>query len=265
MSSFPATSDLSLPARHMLGFTVHPGSIVDYVTLIERSVTEKRNITVFYHNLHSLYAYFTSARLRRCYDKYLSLIDGMPVIWLLQLGRRPVTREQRVTYVDFIWPMLESARDNQHRVFHLGQNSVVQQKALSIIRQRVPGIIIGGHDGFFNLEAECTESMRVIRDVNDFGADLLLVGFGAPKQEYWVTAHRHLINAPAVFTCGACMEYVAGAVKTPPRWMGKLGLEWSYRLWENPWRFAFRYLLEPVLLGAILLYNLLFRRGTGKP
>lgn len=58
-----------------------------------------------------------------------------------------------------------------------------------------------------------------------------------------------------VFTCGACMEYVAGAVRTPPRWMGPLGLEWSFRLIENPRRFAFRYLVEPILLGAILLRN----------
>jgi len=253
-----------LQAEHLLGFTTHPGTIADYVSLIRKSVKERRQITVFYHNLHSLYSYFTSTRLRQCYDKYLTLVDGMPVIWLLRLGGANVTREHRITYVDFIWPMLESAKDDNLRVFHLGQSREVQQQALNIIRERIPGLNIEGHDGYFDLTPGSPESMQVIQQVNDYGTDLLLVGFGAPKQEFWVDANRHLINAPVLFTCGACMEYVAGAVKTPPRWMGKLGLEWSYRLLENPRRFAFRYLIEPLLLGAILLRNLLFKSSSGK-
>lgn len=240
--SNPVISDAEplLPEHAMLGFTTHPGTIGDYVDLIEKSITERRKTTVFYHNLHSLYSYFTSEPLRQCYDKCLALVDGMPVVWLLRLGGHDVNREHRVTYVDFIWPMLEAARDNQRKVFHVGQKADIQQQALNIIRERVPGIMIEGHDGYFNLDTECWESMQVIKQINDFGTDLLLVGFGAPKQEYWIDAHRSLIDAPAVFTCGACMEYVAGAVKTPPRLMGRTGLEWSYRLFENPRRFAFR-------------------------
>ena len=104
----------------------------------------------------------------------------------------------------------------------------------------------------------------MINTINEFGTDLLLVGFGAPRQEAWISAHRDQLNASAVFTCGACMEYVAGAVKTPPRWMGQLGLEWSFRLFENPKRFAFRYLIEPILLGAILAFNGIKSLVTGK-
>lgn len=253
-----------LADHRMLGFRVNPGTISDWVGLIGDAVQNKRKETVFYHNLHSLYTYFTDERLRNCYDKYKALADGMPVIWLLQLGRRSVTREQRVTYVDFIWPLLEGARDNGWKVYHLGQSSEIQQQALTNIRQRLPGIEIDGHDGYFDLTADSAETRTVIDGINKFDTDLLLVGFGAPKQEYWVDEHREQINANALFTCGACMEYVAGAVKTPPRWMGKTGLEWSYRLIENPKRFAFRYLVEPVLLGLILARNLvsgLFRGG----
>ena len=60
------------------------------------------------------------------------------------------------------------------------------------------------------------------------------------------------------------MEYVAGAVKTPPRWMGRIGLEWSFRLIEDPKRFAFRYLVEPILLGAILVFNGIKNLISGK-
>ena len=249
----PANS--SLQKRSMLGFFTHPGTMQEYLDLIKTSITKREPCTVFYHNLHSLYSYFTSPELRKYYDKATVLVDGMPVIWLQKLAGEPLTRDHRVTYVDFILPMMELAQQNGWKVYHLGQSADIQQSALDIIRSKVPGIEISGHDGYFDLSPQCPESLEVIKGVNDFGTQLLLVGFGAPKQEAWLHAHRDQIDAAAVFTCGACMEYVAGAVKTPPRWMGRVGLEWSFRLFENPRRFAFRYLVEPLLLAAILGWN----------
>lgn len=239
----------------LLGFFAHPGSMKDYLALTERSIVSGQKHTVLYHNLHSLYSYFTDKSLKAHYQGTTVLIDGMPVIWLMQLFRKPVTREHRITYVDFIMPLMTLARDKGWSVYHVGQHSTVQKKALEIISDQCPGIRISGHDGYFNQQPNSDESLEVIRQINAANSDIVLVGFGAPKQEAWLQAHRGLIEAPMVFTCGACMEYVAGAVRTPPRWMGPLGLEWSFRLIENPRRFAFRYLVEPILLGAILLRN----------
>jgi len=239
-----------LQKRSLLGFFAHPGTLTEYLELTRRAVEQSKPTTVLYHNLHSLYSYFTDSDLKRHYQDTTVLVDGMPVIWLMQLLRIPVTRDHRITYVDFIMPLMELARDNNWPVFHVGQQSEVQQKALEIIREKVPGIDISGHDGYFNQEAQHPESLNVIEQMNSNQSAIVLVGFGAPKQEAWLHAHRQLIEAPIVFSCGACMEYVAGAVKTPPRWMGRVGLEWSFRLLENPRRLA-----EPILLGFILLRN----------
>ena len=244
-----------LSKHELLGFFAHPGSLDDYLALIRTSVSESRPCTVLYHNLHSLYSYFTSSDLQRDYADKTVLVDGMPVIWLMRLAGIPVTRQHRLTYVDFIIPMMELARDNGFRVYHVGQHRDIQEKALRVIREKVPGIEIDGHDGYFDQTPQSADSLDVISKINDNGSNIVLVGFGAPKQEAWVHAHRSQINAEAVFTCGACMEYVAGAVRTPPRWMGRCGLEWSFRVMENPRRFAFRYFVEPVLLAAILLKN----------
>ena len=253
-----------LQDHDLLGFRLNPGTIGDYIHFIAEAINGQQRETVFYHNLHSLYSYFTSARLKQCYDRegITVLADGMPLIWLMKLTGLKASREQRVTYVDFIWPMLEAARDNNWKVYHVGQEKSVQDKALAAIRERLPGLQIEGHDGYFDMTDNSEDSLRVIQSVNQYETDLLLVGFGAPKQEYWLDAHRKSINAPAVFTCGACMEYVAGVVKTPPRWMGKVGLEWAYRLTENPRRFAFRYLVEPLILGVILARSLVFKRNS---
>ena len=258
------TASSILPKRNLLGFFTHPGTLDEYLELIKHSVETHKPCTILYHNLHSLYSYFSSESLRRFYDGTTVLIDGMPIVWLYRLAGMPLTREHRITYVDFIMPMMEMARDNNWKVYHLGQSADIQQKALQIIRDQVAGIQITGHDGYFDQNVQSDESLNVINDVNDFNADLLLVGFGAPRQEAWLHAHRAQLNVQAVLTCGACMEYVAGVVKTPPRWMGRLGLEWSFRLLENPRRFAFRYLVEPILLALMLARNWLRTRFVDK-
>ncbi|MFK8082865.1 MAG: WecB/TagA/CpsF family glycosyltransferase [Granulosicoccus sp.] len=246
----------TIPERHeLLGFFAHPGTLQDYLLLASQSIAAKEKRTVLYHNLHSLYSYFTSAELRKHYENTTVLVDGMPLIWLMKLCRLPVNRDHRLTYVDFIMPLMQLAEQQQWTVFHVGQHHSVQEVALNRIRSANPDIDIKGHDGYFDLTPQGNESLAVVDAINSANTQLLLIGFGAPKQEAWLAAHRHLINAPIVFTCGACMEYVAGHVKTPPRWMGRLGLEWSFRLLENPRRFAFRYFVEPVILLAILLRN----------
>ncbi|NND91923.1 MAG: WecB/TagA/CpsF family glycosyltransferase [Granulosicoccus sp.] len=252
-----AIDTIELPQYSLLGFFAHPGTVSDYLAFTERAVRNSERHSVLYHNLHSLYSYFTDAKLRSYYQGTTVLVDGMPVIWLMQLCRIPVDRAHRLTYVDFIMPLMTLARDNGWNVFHVGQQAQVQAKALDTVRNHCPGISIEGHDGYFDQQPNSPESLAVIEQINAADSQIVLIGFGAPKQEAWLHAHRHLINAPMVFTCGACMEYVAGAVRTPPRWMGRLGLEWSFRLLENPRRFAFRYFVEPVLLGAILLKNAL--------
>jgi len=249
-----------LPRHELLGFAVHPGSLEDYLAFLDARIEARDKCTVLYHNLHSLYSYFTDDALRRDYAGTTVLVDGMPVIWLMRALGFPVTREHRLTYVDFILPMMRLALERDWKVFHVGQDAATQARALEIIRREVPGIRIDGHHGYFDQEAGGEESGAVIERMNTGGFDLVLVGFGAPRQEAWIGAHRTLIDAPAVLACGACMEYVAGAVRTPPRWLGKLGLEWAFRLLENPRRFAFRYAAEPLLLGMILARNA-FRDG----
>jgi len=258
------SSNNGLQRRTLLGFFAHPGTIEDYLNLISTSVSGNEKCTVFYHNLHSLYTYFTSKTVQKLYEGTTVLVDGMPVIWLYNLFGAKLSREHRITYVDFIIPVMQHAADNNWKVFHVGQDEQMVTDALAVIREKVPGVEINGHHGYFEKEPQCNESLKVIEEINDFGAQLLFVGFGSPTQELWLDAHRDQINANVVFCAGACMEYVAGAVKTPPRWMGRVGLEWSFRLIENPRRFAFRYLVEPILLFGILAFNGIKALLTGK-
>lgn len=251
-----------LTALHFLGFDAHPGSCDDYLTHVQHSVDNQQNTTVLAHNLHSLYLYYRSSSLRKCYENKVNMVDGMPIIWLLQLAGKKIAgnkidRTKRLTYVDFIWPLLQQAQQNNWRVCHVGQSSAVQQQALANIKAKFPDLQLLGIPGYFDHTANSAGSLSVVEEINDFSPQLLLVGLGSPLQEHWIFHHRQQLQVPAVLSCGACMEYVAGNVGTPPRWMGRTGLEWSYRLLENPRRFASRYLLEPwALLFSMLRYRL---------
>ncbi len=241
----------------LLGFKSHLGTCVDYLQHLKNIVETNSTTTVLAHNLHSLHLYYRSSSLRQCYLNSVNMVDGMPIIWLLKLAGKKASTEQRLTYVDFIWPLLEQAQEQNWRVCHIGQSSEVQQRAIGKIKKRLPNLELLGIPGYFDQQQNSSETHTVIAEVNKFAPQLLLVGLGSPLQEHWIDQHRSQLHVPAVLSCGACMEYVAGDVGTPPRWMGRTGLEWSYRFFENPKRFAGRYLIEPWgLMFSMLRYRL---------
>jgi N-acetylglucosaminyldiphosphoundecaprenol N-acetyl-beta-D-mannosaminyltransferase len=98
------------------------------------------------------------------------------------------------------------------------------------------------HHGFLQTPSEAAQ---VLESVAAFNPHLVLVGMGMGRQERWILDNLERFDAASIMTVGACMEYVAENVKTPPRWMGRAGCEWLFRLLENPSRFWYRYIIEP--------------------
>jgi N-acetylglucosaminyldiphosphoundecaprenol N-acetyl-beta-D-mannosaminyltransferase len=96
--------------------------------------------------------------------------------------------------------------------------------------------------------------LAVVQDIVDYRPQVLLVGMGMGIQERWILQNLDILSPTSVCTVGACMEYIAGAAATPPRWMGQAGLEWLFRLTENPGRFWYRYLVEPWFVLAYILW-----------
>jgi N-acetylglucosaminyldiphosphoundecaprenol N-acetyl-beta-D-mannosaminyltransferase len=239
------------------GFQVNPGTIDEYLNFTASTIAGRGRVSLFDHNLHSLYAYFRYPHLRRLYQDATVMVDGMPVIAMLQLAGCAVERRHRVTWVDYIWPLLERAETAGWRVFYVGSDPVTCERALTRIRERLPRLEIAGRHGYFDTRPGSAANADVVGAINLFETDLCLVGMGTPLQQEWIGEHRAGVRAPVMVFCGGCMEFVAGTAPTPPRWLGPLGLEWSYRLLSDPRRFARRYLVEPwVLLAMMLTYRL---------
>jgi N-acetylglucosaminyldiphosphoundecaprenol N-acetyl-beta-D-mannosaminyltransferase len=99
----------------------------------------------------------------------------------------------------------------------------------------------------------------VLAAIRSFRPHILMVGMGMPRQEHWILDNLDEIEVRVILTAGACMDYVAGAVPTPPRWMGRWGLEWLFRLGSDPTRLWRRYLIEPWFVFRLFIRDLLAR------
>ncbi len=238
----------------LLGVKVDTLSIGELNHLVRRAINIEENILIANHNLHSIYLYHHDEEMKAFYQKadYIH-IDGMPlVIWGRLLGY-PLKRDQRVTYVDWIHPLMKMAESEGFRVFYLGGKPGVAARAAEILCARYPALQIQTYHGYFTEE----ENNVVLNKIRDFQPHILMVGMGMPRQEHWVVDNLENITANVILTSGACFDYIAGVIPTPPRWMGRLGLEWLYRLFSEPRRLAKRYLLEPWALLPLAINDIL--------
>lgn len=227
-----------------------------YNNLITNVIAKNSKLVLFSENLHSLYLQFCNDDFRSVKSKYLTRIDGMPIVGLARLfGNRQVNRDHRLTWMDWKDTFFDNCNSKEHRLFYLGSKPEYSDKISKFIRENYQSIHFECRHGYFAIDSE--EEDALIHSINKFRPDIVLVGMGMPRQEFWVHANFERIDASVFLTCGAAMEYLIGEVNIPPRWMGRAGLEWLYRFWENPGRFYKRYFFEPwALLYHIIKYKL---------
>jgi exopolysaccharide biosynthesis WecB/TagA/CpsF family protein len=237
----------------VLGATVHPLSIQELHTLIREAVKTRARIVVASLNLHGLYLARSDPKMRRLHREAYVRIDGMPLVWAARLKGYPVRAEHRVTWMDWMRPFMAECARNGWRVFYLGSRPEVAERAGKVLREEFPGLELSVVPGFFDPRRDAPVNQAILQRIRESRPDVLVVGMGMPRQEHWILDNLEALETPAILTSGAAMEYVAGAVATPPRWMGRIGLEWSYRLIRDPRRFWERYLIEPWLLAAGLI------------
>lgn len=242
-------------AVSFLGICIHPMTITELTALVRNQVLQGGKCVIANHNLHSLYLYHREPKLRAFFrDAEWTHIDGMPLVALARLYGCRVNRCQRVTYVDWIAPLMESAATNEWRVFYLGSAPGVAEKGATILRQQFSGLQIRTRHGYFNADPQGKENQEIIDLIQDYKPHVLMVGMGMPRQEYWIYDNLTRLYANVILPSGAAIDYIAGAIYTPPRWAGRAGLEWAFRLATEPKRLWTRYLVEPwFLLGVIAM------------
>ncbi|MBE3563989.1 MAG: WecB/TagA/CpsF family glycosyltransferase [Hydrogenibacillus schlegelii] len=156
--------------------------------------------------------------------------DGIGVVLAARLLGRPLPG--RVAGIDLMEALLERAAAAGWPVFFLGARPEVLPRAMAAVRRRHPELVLDGHHGYFTPEEEAA----VLEQIAAFRPALLFVGLGAPRQEAWIARHRPQLSAALAMGVGGSFDVLGGAVRRAPlRWQ-RLGLEWLWRLKEEPWR-----------------------------
>jgi N-acetylglucosaminyldiphosphoundecaprenol N-acetyl-beta-D-mannosaminyltransferase len=246
-----------------LGITVHPRTIRELLDLVRDSIACQRKSVIANHNLHSLYLFHRLPELRSFFAAAACThIDGMAMLLLGRIYGHRIQLEQRVTYVDLTGPLMQCAVSENWRIFYLGSKPGVASIGAARWRSQYPGLRIRSTHGYFQGPDRTRQTEEVIEQINAFKPDILMVGMGMPVQELWIQEHLSKLNASVILPVGATIDYAAAAVRTPPRWSGRMGLEWAFRLAWEPNRLWRRYLLEPVFILQLMMKE--FGRNISK-
>ena len=167
--------------------------------------------------------------------------DGMPLVWLSKLsGDKHI---QRTYGPDLMQAFCKYGQEKGRRHFLYGGEEKTCQLLINVLKDKFPDIQIAGKYSPPFRPVHYEEDQEVIDQINDSKADVLWVGLGSPKQDFWMVEHRDKLNAPVIVGVGAAFDFIAGIKPQAPKWMQKCGLEWFFRLCSEPKRLWKRYLV----------------------
>ncbi|AQG81392.1 WecB/TagA/CpsF family glycosyltransferase [Spirosoma montaniterrae] len=165
--------------------------------------------------------------------------DGKPVQWALNALNNAALKD-RVYGPELTRHVLKAAGEQRLRVYLYGSTKPTLDKLQQHILNTYPGVVVCGmHVDRFR-DATPEEDADDIRKINAANAHIVLVGRGCPRQEIWVAQHLGKVNA-VMMAVGAAFDYFVGNIKRPPVWMQQVGLEWLFRLSQEPRRLFKRY------------------------
>lgn len=193
----------------------------------------------------------------------LRYADGMPIVWLSQLTRRPLPA--RVAGSDLVPLVLELAAQSGLRVHLVGGAPEVAAEAERRVLEAYPTLTWTGHvsppRGF---DLDPAVDLAIAEQVAQSRPHIVLVCLGAPKQEAWALRHEELLRSSVLLCVGATVDFLAGTQRRAPAWACRAGLEWAYRLASEPRRLWRRYLVDDRRFLTLALAEVLAgRRSAG--
>jgi N-acetylglucosaminyldiphosphoundecaprenol N-acetyl-beta-D-mannosaminyltransferase len=247
----PAPAARPWPRSPILNVWVDSLSMQELMEQLSEGVVFTLNPDHLYH-LQRNEAFYESYR-----EADFITADSKYVYWSLGWIGRPI--KEKVSGSDivptFCW---HHRNDPDVKVFLLGAAEGIAETARERINTRCGrNVVVGALSPSMQFVQDGAEIEKVIRIINESGANALIVGLGAPKQEIWITEHKALMPDVKIFMgVGAAIDYEAGVVRRAPQWMTKRGLEWVYRVTTEPKRYWRRYLRDVEFLILIWIDKL---------
>ncbi len=173
----------------------------------------------------------------------LVLADGQPLVWASRVRGTPL--KARVAGSDLFPELCAHAAERGLRVFFLGGAPGAAEGARQVLMERHPKLCVAGvHCPPMGFERDATASRAALEAVRNAAADIVFVGLGSPKQEFWIRDHMHQYPPAVSIGVGVSFSFVAGQVRRAPQWMQRVGLEWLHRVAQEPRRLWRRYFVD---------------------
>lgn len=243
-----------MTARHererleLLGAPVDALTMNGVLDLADAAIERREPLLVGVVNAAKLVQMRHNAELRQAVlDADVTLADGMSVVWAARLLGRPLP--ERVTGIDLMLRLLERAHRHRRRVYFLGATATVLGRVVERVRREYPDLCVAGSRHGYFTEAEESAAAAEIAGARP---DILLVAMSSPRKERFLARWQALRSVPVCHGVGGSFDVYAGLVRRAPAGWQRLGLEWLYRLLQEPRRMWRRYLVTNTLFVVLL-------------
>lgn len=255
-----ASRALRRPTVHtqanVLGCHIDAVTMAETVARCEHAIASRNRLHQVSVNASKLTAIRRDERLRRIVDHSgLVNADGQSIVWASRLLGEPLP--ERVAGIDLMFELLAKAELRGYRVYIVGARPQVLERAVARLEQMYPRLTLcGWHHGYFT----DSEEPALVESIAAADPDIVLVAMSSPRKEYWLEDHGASLRAPVQVGVGGSIDVVAGVTRRAPRLIQSAGLEWVYRLLQEPRRLGRRYASTNTRFIALLARELARRR-----
>jgi N-acetylglucosaminyldiphosphoundecaprenol N-acetyl-beta-D-mannosaminyltransferase len=245
----------------LLGCAIDRVDMADALARCERAIAERGYVQHMAINAAKLVAMQDDAELAAVIrDCGLVTADGQAVVWASRVLRDPLP--ERVAGIDLMEALFARAAERGYRVFVLGAKQEVLEQALAKLQARHPALQVVGHrNGYFTP----AQDAEVAAEVAAARPDILFVAISSPRKELFLGEYGPQMGVPFVMGVGGAIDVVSGITRRAPRLWQQLGLEWLYRLLQEPRRLFRRYAVTNLRFVELVLRASLRGRGSSRP
>jgi N-acetylglucosaminyldiphosphoundecaprenol N-acetyl-beta-D-mannosaminyltransferase len=242
------TADTLAPRARILGCVFDRLSMAETIARVEEIIAARRpsqhlaisatNVVAVHEDPH------LSAIMEEC---AIVSADGQGVVWASRLLGDPLP--ERVNAADLMEALFPVAEAKGYRVYVLGARQEVLERAISNLRREFPRLEIAGYrNGYFGP----ADDAEVVGEIRTARPDMLFAAMSSPKKEYWLFEHKDELGVPFVMGVGGAIDAVAGVTRRAPMWVRKIGMEWFFRMVQEPRRLVRRFMIGNAKFALLL-------------
>ncbi len=220
---------------------------------IDRLIQKKKNAYVVTPNVDHIVQLERGGKIVDVYKHAdLILADGKPLLWIAKWYGNPI--KEKISGSDLFPLLCQLAAKKGYTMFFLGAAEGVAAKAAENLMKKYEGLnVVGTYSPPFGFENDHEEMSKIEKMIKDGQPHILIVGLGCPKQELFILHNKDRLGVPISLGLGASLDFEAGNIKRAPKWMADHGLEWLFRITQDPKRLAKRYLVDDMKIFRLAI------------